>query len=387
MQFFREITDYISFDPEDALRVRSARIAVEEHFDAVVEAFYDALWKNPRTKMVFEGPEQVERLRVSLGRWLDELFTGPYDADYLEQRYRIGRVHVQVGLLPHFMFGAMNVVRRELTGRILRAEDLGDIDARLDMSASVEKLLDLELTIMVQSYWDTMMDLKLKIPSALAMGMAHEIRNPLNAVNLNITLLERRLRQSGAEVEGVTPVLDVMRSELRRVHGLTSEIMDFSKPVPVRQTWIDPRAFLDDLHAIHGPTLDASGIVFEREVTNEHRIWADPDRLRQVLVNLITNAVEAIDQGGTIRVVVGGDDDTTRIEVSDDGEGMPPGSRYQIFDLFFTTKPSGTGMGLPIVGKIIEAHDGFIDVQSRPGAGTTFILMLPRPSLQEARGE
>jgi signal transduction histidine kinase len=384
MQFFREITEYVSFEPEDALRVRTSRQAVEDHFDAVVDAFYEALWKNPRTKMVFEGPEQVERLRATLGRWLDELFTGPYDLEYLKQRYQIGRMHVQVGLLPHFMFGAMNVVRRELTGRILRAEGLGDIDSRFEMSASVEKLLDLELTIMVQSYWDTMMDLKLKIPSALAMGMAHEIRNPLNAVNLNITLLERRLRQSGAEVEGVTPVLDVMRSELRRVHGLTSEIMDFSKPVPVRQAWIDPQAFLDDLEAMHGPTLDAAGITFELESTTGYRIWADPDRLRQVLVNLITNAVEALDTGGTIRVELGGDEESTRIEVSDDGEGMPPGSRYQIFDLFYTTKPSGTGMGLPIVGKIIEAHEGFLDVQSRPGAGTTFILMLPRPSLQEA---
>ena len=384
MQFFHEITDYVSFDEADAARVKQARGSVEEHFDDVVDAFYEALWQNPRTRMVFEGPEQVERLRVSLGRWLDELFGGPYDLDYVKRRYTIGRVHVQVGLLPHFMFGAMNVVRRALTRRILEDDSLGDMGVRMDASESVEKLLDLELTIMVQSYWDTMMDLKLKIPSALAMGMAHEIRNPLNSVNLNITLLERRLRQRGVEIETVSPLLDVMRSELRRIHGLTSEIMDFSKPVPVRQSWIDANALIDELVASHGPTLDASGITFERDVTGEPRLWADPDRLRQVLVNLLTNAVEAIDHAGTVRVVVHGDETFSRIDVSDDGEGMTPGSRYQIFDLFYTTKSSGTGMGLPIVNKIIEAHDGLIDVQSRPGKGTTFSVVLPRPSIKEA---
>ena len=111
-------------------------------------------------------------------------------------------------------------------------------------------------------------------------------------------------------------------------------------------------------------------------------IWCDIDRLTQILVNLITNAVEAIDEhGGTITLTVDNQTDGTRILLTDDGEGMAPGMRYKIFDLFYTTKAAGTGLGLPIVAKIVDAHQGAIDVVSHKDMGTTFTIYLPRPQI------
>lgn len=380
MIFFMEIMEYVGFTDEDAAALSHCRDVVRPHFGRIVAAFYDALSFNSRTRQVFEGPDQVERLRKTLHRWLEELFTGPYDERYFEQRLRIGKVHVNVGLLPHFMFGAMNIIRREMMEILATAEPLAD--RRTHCAAALEKILDIELTIMLQSYWDTMMELKLQVPVALASGLAHEIRNPLNAINLNITLLERRMRQQGEDAEAASgPVLEVIRSEIRRIRGLTSDIMDFAKPIDISPGWHNIPQFLAELDAMHGPTLEASELTMEAKLQGDAMMWCDLDRLRQVFVNLITNAVEAMNPGGKITLTFQSEARRTRIYIADTGEGMAPGSQYKVFDLFYTTKVQGTGLGLPIVRKIIEAHGGWIEIQSRQGVGTTFVITLPRPGI------
>jgi two-component system C4-dicarboxylate transport sensor histidine kinase DctB len=305
------------------------------------------------------------------------LFTGPYGAEYFDKRLRIGRRHVDVGLLPHFMFGAMSVIRGEISG-ILQGH-FTDAESRLAHIRSVDRILDLELTIMLQSYWDNMMELKLKIPAALATGLAHEIRNPLNAINLNLTLLERRIAAIETGESNTAPIVAGIRGEIRRIGSLTNEIMDFAKPIDITPSWRDANVLLNDLKTVHGPTLDASNIELITMVEGPPEIWCDLDRITQVLVNLITNAVQAIEDEGRLVLKVSNNEVGTTITVSDDGEGMPPALKYRIFDIFFTTKAGGTGLGLPICRKIVEAHDGAMDVNSKPGRGTTFTMFLPLP--------
>lgn len=368
----------MGFDEQDEQQLFGMFELISPHFDAIVDSFYEALWLNPRTRMVFSGPEQVERLRLTLLGWLEHIFTGPFDEQYFKQRLRIGKVHVDVGLLPHFMFGAMNVIRCHILDLILMQQlEVGRVQLQV---RAVERLLDMELTIMVQSYWDVMMELKLQMPTALATGLAHEIRNPLNSLNLNITLMERRLQKIACDTSSVDPILEVMRSEIRRIKGLTSEIMDFAKPVSVTMGWYDASVLIRDIKTIHEPTLEASHITFVTHCSEDARIWCDIDRMTQILVNLMTNSIEAMgDREGTITLSVINEREGTRVLFEDDGEGMEPGMRYKIFDLFFTTKAAGTGLGLPIVSKIVDAHDGAIDVLSHKGRGTTFTIFLPRP--------
>lgn len=379
MHFFEEIKNYVGFDETDADRLRRIKPLLEPHFSAVVVKFYDALNANPRTREVFTGPEQVERLRQTLHRWLEEVFEGPFDGAYFKRRQRIGRVHVDVGLLPQFTFGAMNIIRIDLVDRVLESDEIEDKQACIE---SIERILDLELTIMQQSYWDAMMELKLQIPSALAAGLAHEIRNPLNTIGLQMTLLERRLAGivDPEEQQRVEPIVEAVLSEVQRIRGLTSEIMDFAKPVELNKSWYDARELLSDLQNLYEPTMEASNIKLVTRVEGEPMLLCDRDRLKQVLVNLLQNAVEAIEDRGRIEVVVHNEDYGTRISVQDDGVGMTPVLKYKIFDLFHTTKAAGTGIGLAIVKKIIEAHQGSIDVTSKPGKGTSFTIALPRPS-------
>lgn len=378
MHFFDEIKSYVGFTDADAARLRELGPCVDGHFESLVEQFYTALNANERTKIVFDGPAQVERLRRTLQVWLAEVFAGPYDQHYFLKRKRIGEVHVEVGLLPHFMFGAMNILRRGLL--VAAAEECPEFTS--DHAESIEKILDIELTVMVQTYWDELMRTRLQVPAAMAAGLAHEIRNPLNTINLHLTLMERRLRKSGDDSERLMTSIEGMRQELIRLRGLTSEIVDFTKPIQLRPSWVNAAELLAELRTSHGPLLEASGIEFETRLDGGEHIWCDRERLVQALVNLLSNSAEALEErggGGKISISIENQPIGTVIDFSDNGPGMPPGLKYRVFDLFFTTKASGTGLGLPIVQHIVVGHGGTIDVASRQNAGTLFTIHLPNP--------
>lgn len=386
MHFFDEIKSYVGFTDADARRLRRLGPVVEPYIEGVVVAFYDALMAHPRARGVFEGPEQILRLRRALQVWLRELFCGAYDQAYLESRRRIGRAHVDVGLLPQFMFGAMNLIRSEFTevflGQEARALEqiLEDGEGGKEAVVSLGRILDIELTIMLQSYWDVLMKQKLEIPAALATGLAHEVRNPLNAISLQMTLLERKLRGAQVASEVYEPVVEAVRAELRRIQGLNAEILDFAKPVVIEYTRTDLGELIDELKRSHQLTLDAGDVRMSVEKRGNLVLDCDRDRLTQVFVNLLTNAVEAMAEGGEIRVELEERPRGVVVEFADTGEGMPPSQRQQAFDLFYTSKAAGTGIGLPIARKIVEAHGGSMDLISRPGEGTIFTIYLPVPA-------
>lgn len=383
MHFFDEIKSYAGFTREDEERLRILHPVVSPYFDAIGVVFYNTLIAHPRARGVFTGPEQIERLRKSLKRWISEVFAGEYGDEYFQSRQRIGKAHVDVGLLPQFMFGAMSLIRHQLAEIFLsRQQDkvvelLGEEGPRRAM-ASANRLLDIELTIMVQSYWDVLMKQKLQIPAALATGLAHEVRNPLNSIGLQMTLLERKLRSAEVDSEIFEPVVAAVRYELRRIQGLNSEILDFAKPVEVSLHRTDLAETVREILQSHQLTLEAGEIQVELNVEGDTRLDCDRDRLVQVFINLLTNAVEAMPGGGALTISIEGGPSGATLAFRDTGEGMVPALKHQVFDLFYTTKANGTGIGLPIARKIVEAHDGSIDVLSRPGEGTTFTVYLPR---------
>lgn len=386
MNLFDEIKSYVGFEDDDADRLRRLHPIVEPYFEEVVEEFYNRLAAHPRARGVFVGPEQIARLRQSLKKWLGSVFGGVYDREYFKRRQRIGRAHVDVGLLPHFMFGAMNLIRNQFVEILLVderkavREQFGEPCGGSQAVRSLDRILDIELTIMVQSYWNALMKHKLEIPAALATGLAHEVRNPLNTIGLQMTLLERKLRAAEVDARIYEPVLEAVQIELRRIQGLNSEILDFAKPVDIQLAPADLQEIFAEIKRAHQLTLDAGDVQMRIEVTGDVCLECDRDRLSQVFINLLTNAVEAMPDGGVIDVQIEGSDGGVVVEFRDDGEGMAPAMKYQIFDLFHTTKAGGTGIGLAIARKIVEAHHGSIDVMSRPGEGTTFTVYLPRPS-------
>jgi PAS domain S-box-containing protein len=210
----------------------------------------------------------------------------------------------------------------------------------------------------------------------MAAGLAHEIRNPLNAASLQLTVVQRRLkRPSGADVAGALEAAQVVSGEMQRLAGLVREFLDFARPQPLRLSRVDLRAAVEEVGVLLLPESEASGVNLAFDLGPEVRVELDAERIKQVILNLVQNAAEATGPGGHVRVRVSPRDGGALLEVEDDGPGLPE-DPAMVFEPFFTTKPGGTGLGLAIVHRIVTDHGGRIDCESRPGA-TRFSVFLP----------
>jgi len=214
----------------------------------------------------------------------------------------------------------------------------------------------------------------------MAAGLAHEIRNPLNAAHLQLTLVLRRLaKPDGPDAASAVAAAGLAATEMQRLAALVEEFLQFARPQPVRLSRGDLRVTAETVAALIQPEAAAAGV--ELRVGGAAAVAEyDHERVKQVILNLVRNAMEATGRGGHVQLDVAPHGDAAVIAVEDDGPGLPPDAR--IFEPFFTTKEGGTGLGLSIVYRIVSDHGGRIDVESRPGR-TLFRVSLPRSAGSE----
>ncbi|OGP84736.1 MAG: hypothetical protein A2Y95_03700 [Deltaproteobacteria bacterium RBG_13_65_10] len=218
---------------------------------------------------------------------------------------------------------------------------------------------------------------KLAAVGQLASVLAHEVRNPLNAMGLHLTLLQRRAEDAEGEArESMQRAIASVRREVNRLDELVNDFLLLARPGDLRRAEADLHPIIDEVLNLERPRADRLGIQMKRCYDESvPQLPLDADKLKQALLNLVTNALDVMSSGGTITLRTKRLDGSVRIEVQDTGPGIPTG--VNVFELFFTTKSRGTGMGLNIVEGIIQQHGGHVDVSSREGKGTTFILDLP----------
>jgi signal transduction histidine kinase len=216
---------------------------------------------------------------------------------------------------------------------------------------------------------------RLAAVGTMAAGLAHEVRNPLNSASLQLTLLERRLNRGDALTE-VLPIAGIIKSEIERLDRLVRDFLAFSQPRPLDVKTVDVQALISSLVALIAPLAETANVALDVEVApGLPPIAGDSERLRQVLLNLTRNGLEALQgSSGHLTLRARLDGDWVEIDVEDDGPGFS--EDQPVFDAFFTTKENGTGLGLPLVHRIVADHGGTIRVQSRPGR-TCFTLRLP----------
>jgi len=218
---------------------------------------------------------------------------------------------------------------------------------------------------------------RLAAVGTLAAGLAHEVRNPLNSASLQLTLLERRLTR-GDKPASVLPIAHIIKSEIDRLDRLVREFLAFAQPRPLEPRPVDVAALFAAVTDLITPEAETVHVSIAAEVakgTPAITIMGEDERLRQVLLNLTRNAIEAMsDKGGELRLVARRAGTEVELAVEDDGPGF--GEELPVFDAFFTTKSHGTGLGLAIVHRIVSDHGGTIRVESRPGR-TCFTLALP----------
>jgi signal transduction histidine kinase len=223
---------------------------------------------------------------------------------------------------------------------------------------------------------------RLSAMGELASTVAHEIRNPLNAIVMSAQRLRREFldvspstgTQDGAELE---LLLGVVADESRRIDDIVQRFLEYARPPTLAPRATDLAAEVREIVEATRPMALSRGVTLDADVAGAAIAVIDPAQLRQAIDNLLRNAIEATQAGGQVAIVARSTGKGHSIEVRDTGAGIAPDDLPRIFDLYFTTKAHGTGVGLAVTHQIVGAHGGTIEVDSKPGAGTRMTIRLP----------
>ncbi len=216
---------------------------------------------------------------------------------------------------------------------------------------------------------------RLSAISRLTGGVAHEVKNPLNAILMHVELVRMKLAHGDYDL---TQQMDVISNEILRLDRVVKTFLDFTRPVKLNLTPVAVSSFVSDIVELATPHAAGAGVEIEvSPPPDDVQITVDSDLIKQAVLNIVINAIEAMPGGGTLRIEASERSDDAEIRISDTGQGVPPDVRDKIYNLYFTTKKQGSGIGLAMTYRIVQLHDGTIDFVSEPGKGTTFVLRFP----------
>jgi signal transduction histidine kinase len=380
--FFNTVSQQLSADRTLLAGQKANLQATVEHLEDAVALF------NPSGELLFSNPAMQPALPPdSIGRALQALLpNGHLYRTLVEETLatRSSRGPVQEGdrlLMTHAITG----VDGELVGVLL-------------VERNVEYLTRMQSTLAYSR--------KLVALGRLTAGIAHEVKNPLNAMMIHLELLRTKIgrrapalapvglvvgaeaRSAPAAVQNSEVVAEelqhvaIIEKEIRRLDEVVQGFLRFTRPEDLRLQPVHVSHVFDEILPVLAPEAKKNGIRIIQDCTvSVPAVNGDAGMLRQAFLNLAMNSCQAMPNGGTLRLVCSAIS-RRRVEVrfEDSGVGIPPEHLGKIFDLYFTTKDHGTGVGLSMVYRIIQLHDGEIEVQSTPGRGTTFKVQLPRAS-------
>jgi len=211
--------------------------------------------------------------------------------------------------------------------------------------------------------------------SRVSSGVAHEVKNPLNAILLHVEVAKSKLAHGDTEIQ---PQMEIISREILRLDRVVKTFLDFTRPVELKLANVPLQELMGEIVELARPQADAAGIRVSVEQQAEGaEVRVDRDLLKQAVLNVVVNAMQAMPEGGDLRFEAAANEDTAEIRISDTGGGIPPELRDKIFRLYFTTRPEGSGIGLAMTFRIVQLHDGTIDFTSDLGKGTTFMIRLP----------
>lgn len=219
--------------------------------------------------------------------------------------------------------------------------------------------------------------------SELAGGLAHELRNPLSTIMINLKLLAEDLMDASADFDAVRRRalirVDSLRREAERLQGIFDDFLRLTNPFRLNKSPVDIVATVHRLAEFFDPVARSHGLTLTVEACSTPAVCeADENLLRQALLNLLINAQQATGPGGTITLGCAVDGGDAVVSVRDTGAGIAPEARERVFRPFFSTKQGGSGLGLSLTQRIVHEHGGSLTFESEVGKGTTFYIRLPR---------
>ncbi len=364
---------YMRFSPVDAASLRALGPVLAPHFGQIVDRFYEAIDRTPGAASVFTGGSaQIERQKAMLRGWLEGLFAGSYDAAYFERRARIGRTHVRIGLDQQYMFGAMNLIREGLHAA-LRGAGRDEPAAH----AAIDRLCDIELAIMLETYRDAYVARvkdaeRLATIGQVAASIGHELRNPLAVMQTSVHQLQRR----APEDERTTRHLRRVGEQISLCNQIISDLLELARDRPIERRSVDVAAVVREAAAsVPRP----EGVALVLDLAEDLPLAAlDRVQVRQLVVNLVQNAFQAVGPAGSVTVALTGAGGELQLRVDDSGPGFSPEVQRRLFEPLFTTRANGTGLGLALCRRIVEKHGGTISAANRAGGGASFRASFPR---------
>lgn len=234
-------------------------------------------------------------------------------------------------------------------------------------------LRDAETRRQIRSQLD--ISTRLAAISRLTSGVAHEIKNPLNAMALHLEILRSKLERE----EAVDNEVNVIGGEIARLDRVVKTFLDFTRPVELNWEDVDLAELAHQVAGLVRPEASRVGISIRVMAQTRALVRGDADLLKQATLNVVNNAIEAMANGGKLELGVAHEGGNAVLRVSDQGPGIPPAIRDKIFNLYFTTKHRGSGIGLAMTFRIVQLHNGAIELDSEPGRGTTFRMRFPEP--------
>ncbi len=206
-------------------------------------------------------------------------------------------------------------------------------------------------------------------------GVAHEVKNPINAIVLHLQLLQNKLQETDPDTRRH---MEIIGDEIHRLDRVVQILVEFARPRDLHLEEIDLRQLLEDVAVLAQPDAEQHGVTISRTLPSEPlRVRVDTDFIKQAMLNVVLNGVQAMPNGGTLNITALRHDGNMVTEVCDQGVGIPPEVQEKIFELYFTTKKDGSGIGLAQAYQILQWHYGSIDFETALGKGTTFRLRLP----------
>lgn len=342
--------------------------ALRENLDQILSNLQDGVMLFTRDARAVLVSSSVERF-LNIGR---ERIFGASVREIFDRGTRLGRA------VRDAFEGGMSIVQEEITTETGRRVEVSldfihDTHSRDRHSlGALLTLHDLESVREIESELEV--SRRMAAIGRLTAGVGHEVKNPINAIVVHLELLRNKVQNGGDALRH----LDVIQSEIRRLDRVVQTLVDFSRPVELQLKDQDLRGVLSKVLNLASAELQTRGITVESQAPAWPVISrVDADLLEQALLNVVINGAQAMASGGPLEVRLSEDTRWASILVRDHGEGIPDEIRPRIFDLYFTTKKEGSGIGLAMTYRIVQMHHGQIDVESKPGSGTTFVLRLP----------
>ena len=388
---------FLKFDQRDVELLHDLAGLFRERAVEISERFYEHMLAYEETRKVFKDGAMIQRLKEAQAKYLVEAVSGPYDASYFERRWRIGYIHNAIHVEPHWFIGAFQLYHRILYPIILeRYRD--DAAAVVEHIQALDKIMNLDLQLGNQSYYihyegtmDKLRQLNLKIEAAslaksqFLANMSHEFRTPLNAIIGFTEVLQDQI-PGPLNAEQLEYLGDIHDGG-QLLQRLINDVLDLSKVEAGRlelfyETFPIAQMVRETITTLRG-LVEKKGLDIQWKLPPDlGLITADQIRFKQVLYNLLSNAVKFTDSG-VVTVSATIDNGKLHLAIADTGIGIREEDMNRIFiefsqiDTSLTRRHEGTGLGLALAKRLVEAHRGRIWVESVFGEGSTFHVLLP----------